>query len=210
MSAGQIVNGFQHGSVPPRYEGGIGENGIRELDAFVRGGGTLVSLNRAAQFAIDNLHLPVRNAVAGLDRDEFFLGGAIVEVRVDPSHPVMSGMPERAKVVVGRGPIFTTEEDFEGAVLARYAEEGSPLLSGYLLGEEHLQGYATAIDVRHGDGHVILLGMRPQWRGQPFGNFRILFNAALYTGEVAAAAPANPEFWSAPAAPEARDGGGRR
>jgi len=176
----------------------------------VRAGGTLVGLNRAAQFAIDNLHLPVRNAVADLDRDEFFLGGAIVEMRVDPSHPVMSGMPERAKVTVGRGPIFTTEEGFEGAVLARYAGEGSPLLSGYLLGEEHLQGYATAIDVRHGDGHVILLGMRPQWRGQPFGNFRILFNAALYTREVAAAAPANPEFWSAPAEPEAGDGEGRR
>lgn len=50
----------------------------------------------------------------------------------------------------------------------------------------------------YGDGHVILLGMRPQWRGQPFGNFRIVFNAALYGWEVAAAAPANPDFWQAP------------
>jgi hypothetical protein len=208
MSGGQIVDGFRRGSVPPRYEGGIGESGIRELDAFVRAGGTLVCVNRSAQFAIDNLHLPVRNVVAGIDRDEFFLAGAIVEMRVDPSHPVMSGMPQRAKVMVGRGPIFTTEEGFEGAVLARYADEGSPLLSGYLLGEEHLQGYATAIDVEHGDGHVILLGMRPQWRGQPFGNFRVLFNSVLYTSEVAATTPANPEFWSAPVEPEAAEGEG--
>ncbi len=43
MGSGQIVNGFTRGSVPPRYEGGIGARGVRELDAFVRGGGTLVT-----------------------------------------------------------------------------------------------------------------------------------------------------------------------
>jgi len=79
----------------------------------------------------------------------------------------------------------------------------------YLLGEEHLAGYAAAVDVEHGDGHVVLLGMRPQWRGQPFGNFRILFNAALYTGEVADAAPDTSGFWSPPAEEEeAEDSGG--
>jgi hypothetical protein len=40
--------------------------------------------------------------------------------------------------------------------------------------------------------------MKPQWRGQPFGNFRVLFNAALYSSVVAGAAPENAEFWAAP------------
>jgi len=198
MSGAQILDGFARGSVPGRYEGGIGAQGVRELDAFVRAGGTLVALNRATLFAIDGLHLPVRDVVGDLRRDEYFQSGSIVEMEVDPSHPVMSGMPARAEIVVGQSPAFTTEEGFEGAVMARYRKEGDPLVSGYLLGAEHLRGYAAAVDVRHGDGHVVLLGMRPQWRGQPFGNFRILFNAALYTAEVAAAAPRNPDFWSPP------------
>jgi len=45
------------------------------------------------------------------------------------------------------------------------------------------------VDVRHGQGHVILLGFRPQWRGQPWGSFRVLFNSVLFHGEVARNSP---------------------
>ncbi len=210
----QIVDGFAKGSVPPRYAGGIGREGVRAVDAFVRSGGTLVTINRSSLFAMEQLHLPVKNVVGELERSEFFMSGSIVEMLVDASHPVMTGMPERSKVFVSRSPVFTVTDDFEGAVLAKYATAGSPLLSGYLLGEEHVQGYATALDVHHGDGHVVLLGMRPQWRGQPFGNFPILFNAALYSAEVAAMTPPNPHFWEAPEEEEKEEktegnGGGR-
>ena len=179
---------------------------MRELDAFIRAGGTLVTLNNASMFAIQQFHLPVRNVTTDLESADYFMSGSIVEMEVDPSHPVMSGMPERAKVVVERSPVFTTEEGFEGAVLAKYSGEGSPLLSGYLLGEEHLQGYAAALDVAHGDGRVVLLAMRPQWRGQPFGNFRILFNAAMYSRGIATVAPSNPDFWEAPEEDEEEEG----
>ena len=40
--------------------------------------------------------------------------------------------------------------------------------------------------------------MKPQWRGQPFGNFRILFNAAMYAAGLAAATPPNTGFREAP------------
>ena len=202
-----IYQGFAKGTVPPRYAGGLGAEGVRALDAFVRAGGTLVTFNRSSLFAVDKLHLPVENVVAGLERTDFFMGGSLVEMIVDPSHPVMTGMPDRAKVFVARSPVFTVSDDFEGAVLAKYPAAGSPLLSGYLLGEQHLQGYAGALDVRHGAGHVILLAMRPQWRAQPFGTFRIVFNAVLYTSQLAQQAPENPDFWSPPPAGEEEEDG---
>jgi hypothetical protein len=198
MSTRQIMEGFTRGAVPPRYAGGLGAEGVRALDTFVRMGGTLVCLNGSSDFAIAQLHLPVKNVVGEVERENFFLSGSIIEMTVDPSHPVMAGMPERSKVFVSRSPVFTVTDEFQGAVLAKYQEKGSPLVSGYLLGEEHLHGFAAALDVRHGDGHVVLLGMRPQWRGQPFGNFRIVFNALLYTREMAATVRPNGAFWTAP------------
>ncbi|GAG08019.1 unnamed protein product, partial [marine sediment metagenome] len=155
-------------------------------------------LNGSCNFAISELNLPVSDATRGVDRDELYMASSILSVMTDPSHPVMAGMPAHAKFFVGRSPVFTTAEGFEGSVLAKYPESGPLLLSGYLVGEEHLQGYAVALDVHHGRGHVVLLGFRPQWRGQPFGTFRVLFNAALYHGGVAAAARGTPGFWSPP------------
>ena len=75
--------------------------------------------------------------------------------------------------------MFQTGDGFKGTVLAKYADTGSPLASGYLLGEKHMNGKAAALDVEVGDGHVILLGFRPQWRGQTFSTFRVIFNAIL-------------------------------
>jgi hypothetical protein len=163
---------------PPNPAGEDGER-IQALDRFVRGGGVLVALNRSATAAIDQLGLPVRNVLAGLTRQQFFAGGSVMRVTTDPSQPVMAGMPKDADIFVFGSPAFEAAAGFDGAVLASYPVDGSPLRSGYLLGQQHLVGKAAAIDARLGDGHVILLGFRPQWRGQPFGSFRVLFNSLL-------------------------------
>lgn len=62
-------------------------------------------------------------------------------------------------------------------IVARYAED--PLRSGYLLGREKIAGRAALLDVPYGHGRVILVGFRPQHRGQSWGTFKVLFNALL-------------------------------
>ena len=161
----------------PEYADTVSPQDLAALEDFVRRGGTLVCLNTTSAFAIQQFKLPVKNVVAGLRPEEFFLHGSIVEASIDVTHPVMAGMPEKAALFVDNSPVFDLLDGFKGTVLARYAETGSPLLSGYLVGEKYLQGKAAALDVQLGDGHVVLLGFRPQWRGQSFGTFRVLFNA---------------------------------
>jgi len=193
-----IINGYAKGQAPPRYEGGIGQQGIRNLDEFVNKGGTLVCMNQSSEFAINALHLPVKNAVKDLNRQDFFTGGSIMGVTVNTNHPVMAGMPDKANVFVSRSPVFETTESFEGEALAKYQLNGSPLRSGYILGSKYLNGYAAALDVNHGNGHVVLFGFRPQWRGQPMGTFRALFNSLLYGGNISKNHKASTEFWTSP------------
>jgi len=152
-------------------------NRVKAIDEFVRAGGTLVCLNRSTAFAIDQLNLPVRNALQGLGRQEFFVGGSLLNVEVDASRPVMAGLTKTTAVFFNSSPAFETLVGFKGTVLARYADAGSPLASGYLLGENFLQGKAAALEVELGEGRVILFGFRPQWRGQTFGTFKVIFNA---------------------------------
>ena len=175
--SGQAADGR---AIRPEYAYQLTAADLQAFEQFVRGGGTVVCLSNASNFAIQQFKLPVKNVVAGLRPEEFFLRGSIVEVTTDPTHPVMAGMPDRAAVFVDGSPVFETQDGFKGTVLARYQESGSPLLSGYLIGEQYMQGKAAALDVQLDEGHVVLLGFRPEWRGQPFGTFRVLFNAALF------------------------------
>ena len=170
------------GTVRPEYADRLSASDMAAFEQFVRGGGTVVCLNTASNVIIQQFKLPVKNVVAGLRSEEFFLHGTIVEVTTDQAHPVMAGMPEKAAVFADGSPVFETEEGFKGRTLAKYQDSGSPLLSGYLIGEKYLNGKAAALDVQLDAGHVILLGFRPEWRGQPFGTFKVLFNAALGAG----------------------------
>ncbi len=165
--------------VRPEYAYALTQDDLAGFEKFIRSGGTLVCFNNAWRFAAQQFKLPIKNAVEGLRPEEFFLRASIVEVTTDPTHPVMAGMPEKAAVFVDSSPVFQTLDGFKGKVLAKYAETGSPLLSGYLIGEKYLQGKAAALDVELDQGHVVLIGFRPQWRGQPFGTFRVVFNSAL-------------------------------
>lgn len=184
MSTRSILEGHKPGTIPGQYAGGIGRTGVDALRQFVLSGGTLIAFNKASEFAVQQLNLPVKNVVEGLKSDEFFCSGSLLIVELNSEeHPIKGGMPDRAGVMFHRGPVFEVQPGFQGSILATYPEDRDPLLSGYILHPEKLQGKAALLDVRHGKGHVILFGFKPQWRGQTHGTFKLFFNSLYIRGD---------------------------
>ncbi|HEX8141674.1 MAG TPA: M14 family metallopeptidase, partial [Pyrinomonadaceae bacterium] len=176
-----VLNGYASGTMPAELTGGLGEEGVRALRAFVEEGGTLICLNRASDFAIEQLRLPVRDVTEGLKQTEFYVPGSILRIELDTSHPVASGMQKESIAWVEDSPVFEIKSDPAALarvrILARYPSNADPLLSGWLLGGERLRGKAALMEVGLGRGRVYLFGFRPQYRAQSLATYPLLFNA---------------------------------
>jgi hypothetical protein len=169
-----ILAGHPSGSMPDEYTGGLGPGGVAALRAFVEAGGTLVALDTASLFAIDQLKLPMSNALATLEAASFYCPGAILATEAT-TMPLTHGLPKSVSVWFETSPAFDVPS---GSVALRYAVE-DPLLSGWLLGGAHLKGRAALAEVPLGRGKVVLFGFRPQYRAQSWQTY-VPFLNALY------------------------------
>jgi hypothetical protein len=182
MTTAQIVQGNTARNVRPEYAGGIGDEGVRHLKAFVEQGGTLITLGNAAQFAIEALGAPFENALAGLDQDTFFCPGSLLRIAIDTRHPVGYGMPEEADAMFINNGGYRPTATFPSvgtAVVARYPQK-QLLRSGWIIGEARLQGTGAVLEARIGRGRIILQTMRVQNRAQTWGTFPLFFNSIFY------------------------------
>jgi hypothetical protein len=170
--------------LPPEYAGGLEKEGAKALKEFVAGGGTIVALATSAEYVIDELELPVRNALARAAQD-FSCPGSLLRARVVPGHPVTYGLPEEVAVFVDDALAFDTTlpgPEMERWVLASYpAAPADVLLSGWMRGEDLIARKAAVVALTSGKGKVVLLGFRAQHRAQTPGTFPFLFNALYWS-----------------------------
>ncbi|MET0754424.1 MAG: M14 family zinc carboxypeptidase [Pyrinomonadaceae bacterium] len=183
QSSNQILNGFPKGSMPDEYTGGIGKDGAANLRKFVEAGGTLVFLNRASSFAVEQFNLPVKDVTKGLERKDFYIPGSILRTEIDQTHPIAKGMPKDSIAWFENSPAFEIQTNplalaNNFRIIARYPSNPKDiLLSGWALGAEKIVGKAALVEFTVGKGKIILFGFRPQYRGQSLATFPLLFNA---------------------------------
>jgi hypothetical protein len=146
----------------------------------VQKGGTLVTLNGAASFAMERLAVGVRNVVAGKTTKEFWCPGSTLKVEFDNTNPLAYGMPPEGLAVYLNSPAFevTAQNADQYETIVRYA--GRDLLeSGWLVGEDTLARKAAMVAAKLGEGRVVLIGFPAQHRAQTHGTFKLLFNAMV-------------------------------
>lgn len=183
QSATQILNGFRKGTMPDEYTGGVGPEGVANLKKFVEDGGTLVFLNSASDFAIDQFKLPVKDVTRGLPRKDFFIPGSILRTELDTTHPIAKGMPKESIAWFEDSPAFEIQTDplaltNNFRIIAKYPSDPSKvLLSGWALGTEKIAGKAALVEFTIGKGKIVLFGFRPQYRAQSLATYPLLFNA---------------------------------
>ena len=179
QSSRQLSDG-NSGPYPDSLKGGLGTSGATALRDFVRAGGTLVAFNSASRYAIRALALPVRDLLDSVAPREFYGPGSLLAVEPgDGGAAMLNGWnpPERA-VWFEQGPAFQVIDTSRARTLLRYPRESAMiLLSGWLLGAERLAGASALVEVREGNGRVVLFGFRPQYRGQSMATYPLLWNA---------------------------------
>jgi hypothetical protein len=166
------------------------------VKAWMERGGRLLALADGTDWPVEQglveleeRPLPMDSLTAGvpmgkLDRARGAqnIGGTIFEVRLDTTHPLAYGLPERL-------PVFRTHETFYDPTGAAGRDVGvypgeEPVLSGYAsaANRDRARGAAAVVTGRHGRGGVVLIMDDPNFRAFWYGSNRLFLNALFFYG----------------------------
>ncbi|HEX7183584.1 MAG TPA: M14 family zinc carboxypeptidase [Thermoanaerobaculia bacterium] len=198
--------------------GGMGFEGLLNLQRFVRGGGVLVALSNAGTLAVDGgLVRDIRRVPAG----DFNTPGSEVRAKVlRPTHPIAYGYEERTSVFRGNGPLWDVNKRDRGRVVVQLGtkkveeeeekkdqggeaieeeeiesegetpakapaaaeekkEDNRLVLSGFVRGEDVVDGKPAILDLPVGEGRVVLFAFNPLHRFLNHSDFRFVYNVLL-------------------------------
>jgi hypothetical protein len=181
-------------SIPAEYRNHLGRVSVSktvpELKKFVENGGTVLTIGSSTSLGYQ-LGLPIRDALVeratggverALPREKFYIPGSILEARIDNTQPIAYGMDDRAYVFYDESPAFRLDPDaaIKHVKPIGWYDGPTPLRSGWAWGQQYLDQAVSIVEAPVGKGHVVLFGNEVNWRGQPHGTFKLLFNGIYY------------------------------
>ena len=197
----QRVKSLLHGNsvldMPEKFTGGLGLEGSVALSNYVKNGGTLMAFDEASNYIIEQFGLPLKDATEGADSNDFFIPGSLIKTGIDTTHPLAFGMQDTVAVSFNKSRAFVIDkqdkkgeggtEEIKDApvpeieVIATYAKNDL-LMSGWAMGEKKFIAEKPAmVKAKYGKGSVVLFAFRPQFRAQPRGTYKLIFNT-IYEG----------------------------
>ena len=173
----------------------ISNVGVNNLKDWVRDGGVLIPIKRAARWAnskgLAKLNFrSVRNRDNSSGRRPYdrisrdngsrVIGGAIVEGILDLSHPIAYGYQREKLPVFRRGTLFFEPSKNVYATPLMYTND--PLISGYIKKEnqETMRNTASIVISGLGSGRVICMADNPNFRAFWYGTNKLFANAIFF------------------------------
>ncbi|HEY0305820.1 MAG TPA: M14 metallopeptidase family protein [Longimicrobiales bacterium] len=176
--------------LPEEFRGRLGrisaDTTAPQLKAFLEQGGTIISVGGGTNIA-RMLNVPVSDGLVvttdgkeqRLRREQFYVPGSVLEIRVDTRHPLAAGFAERVNVMFDESPVFRVPANTPSVRTIAWYEK-DPLRSGWAWGQKYLENGAAAVEADVGKGTLLLFGPEITFRAQPHGTFKFLFNSIYY------------------------------
>lgn len=175
--------------------GGYGSVPVEKLKTWVQGGGHLLTLGSATDWAVAQKLLNLESKPFALDtllhglpydrigrtRDAQQIAGTIFEMVLDTTHPLVYGMPPTLAVFRDSNTFYAPAREL-GVTLARYSV--TPRLAGYA-SDERLQqaaGSAALVAQRLGRGRLVAFMDNPNFRAFWLGTSELFLNAVFLSG----------------------------
>ncbi len=179
--------------LPEEFRGWLGAvtpgKTVPQLRAFLEAGGAILTIGTSTNLGY-HVGLPMANALVErtgeserpLSRDKFYVPGSILQAAVDNTHPLAYGLPEKVDLFFDNSPVFRLkpEAGLKGVKAVAWFDSDKPLRSGWAWGQKYLQDGVAVIDANVGKGKLLLFGPEINFRAQPHGTFKFLFNGIYY------------------------------
>ncbi|MEM6327753.1 MAG: M14 family zinc carboxypeptidase, partial [Bacteroidota bacterium] len=179
--------------LPNGWYNTLDSSDVERMTRWVREGGVVIGIQGGAQWAARGGLLPSPPRSVPPDttaypyamRDEArgaqALGGSILDLVLDPTHPLAYGYGDRVPVFKSGTGVFAPDSTNSGVDVGRYSAS-APVLSGYASEEmrERLAGAAALRAARLGRGRVVLMDFNPSFRAFWYGTDGLLLNAIYF------------------------------
>jgi hypothetical protein len=152
------------------------------VKAFLEAGGSVVAIGSSIALGAQ-LGLPIENHLMANGRplpgEQYYIPGSLLEVAVDTTATVATGMAPRPAVMFDNSPVMKLGPDAAAKGVRALAtfDTPTPLRSGWAWGQERLQGGVAMAEARVGQGKLYLYGPEILFRAQPHGTFKLFLNA---------------------------------
>jgi hypothetical protein len=190
-------------SIPEEYRDHLGTisdaKTMPALKKFVESGGSIVTIGSSTSIA-EVFGIPVKNYLTekgpdGKDRalpgEKFYIPGSLLRTNIDNTNPLAYGMNSTVDVFYDNSPVFRLEPtaEMKKTNAVGWFQGPEVLDSGWAWGQQYLDGGTAIAEATVGEGKVVLLGPEVNFRDQPHGTYKLLFNGLYYGSAKAAQLP---------------------
>ena len=177
----------------------ISESGIKKIKDWVGKGNTLITIGSASSWAIKKE--VVKESLVETKNDTIFsrkryidareysgrerIGGSILKVDLDLTHPLAFGYRDQSIPVYKNNNVFLNKSKSDYSSVAIYSK--NPHIDGYVSKknmENNLKGAASLIVSDSGSGRVVLFADNPNFRGTWYGTNKLFLNAIFFGANI--------------------------